>query len=179
MNDQISSRRSLNLAGFAACAGLMAYALYAQHGLGLEPCPLCIFQRVAVIVLGLVFLLAAIHNPQRRGARVYGVLLGTIALGGAGVAAHHVRVQNLPAGEIPACGPGLDYMLDTFPLRETLALVFRGSGDCGEADWAFAGLSMPGWVLVACLALGAFAVWNNWRTGAAPAPAGRMADSVT
>ena len=92
--------------GLLACAGLMAYALYAQHVLGLEPCPLCIFQRVAVIGLGLVFALAALHGPGRTGRRVYGVLLALAAAAGAGVAGRHLWLQTLPPDRVPACGPG-------------------------------------------------------------------------
>ena len=76
------SRRSGNALGLLACAGLMGYALYAQYGLGLAPCPLCIFQRVATIVTGILFLLAALHNPGATGARVYGASIGLAALGG-------------------------------------------------------------------------------------------------
>lgn len=163
MNEFLLHRRSLNAVGFIACLLLMIYALYAEHVLGLEPCPLCVFQRLAVIALGAVFLLAALHDPGRVGARVYAVLLGLVALVGAGIAGHHVRLQNLPADQVPACGPGLDYMLEVFPLRDALAMVFTGSGECAETHWAFLGLSMPAWVLVSFVLLGLFAVWNNWR----------------
>ena len=66
----LPNRRLLNLAGFLACAGMMGFALYAQYVLILEPCPLCVFQRIATISLGIVFLLAAGQNPGRVGARV-------------------------------------------------------------------------------------------------------------
>jgi disulfide bond formation protein DsbB len=162
------SRRRLNLAGFLACTGLMAYALYAEHFLMLEPCPLCIFQRVAVIVLGIVFLLAALHNPQGTGRIVYGVLLGVVAATGAAIAAWHIRLQNLPPDQVPSCGPGFDYILDSFPLAEALRLIFTGSGECATIDWSFLGLSMPAWVLIAVACIGAFGVWNN-LTRARPA----------
>ena len=162
------SRRRLNLAGFLACTGLMAYALYAEHFLLLEPCPLCIFQRVAVIVLGIVFLLAALHNPQGTGRIVYSVLLGVVAATGAAIAAWHIRLQNLPPDQVPSCGPGFDYILDSFPLGEALRLIFTGSGECAAIDWSFLGLSMPAWVLIAVAGIGAFGVWNN-LTRAQPA----------
>lgn len=161
-------RRRLNLAGFLACTGLMAYALYAEHFLMLEPCPLCIFQRVAVIVLGIVFLLAALHNPQGTARIVYGVLLGVVAATGAAIAAWHIRLQNLPPDQVPSCGPGFDYILDSFPLSEALRLIFTGSGECATIDWSFLGLSMPAWVLIAVAGIGAFGVWNN-LTRARPA----------
>jgi protein dithiol:quinone oxidoreductase len=159
----ITGRRMINLAGFAACAAMMGYALYAEHRLLLAPCPLCVFQRVAVIALGIVFLLAALLAPRGRGSKVLAGLIGVIAAIGAGVAGRHVWLQSLPPDEVPACGPGLDYILDSFPLSEALKLVFTGSGECATADWHFLGLSMPAWVLLCIAALGVLGVWNNAR----------------
>ena len=161
----ITSRRMVNLAGFAACAAMMAYALYAEHRLLLAPCPLCVFQRVAVIALGIVFLLAALVNLRGRGGIAMAGLIGVIAAAGAGVAARHVWLQSLPPDRVPACGPGLNYMLDSFPLSEALRLVFTGSGECATADWHFLGLSMPAWVLICIAALGVVGIWNNLRRG--------------
>jgi disulfide bond formation protein DsbB len=155
-------RRTVNLAGAVACAALMAYALYAQYALNLEPCPLCVFQRVAVIALGAVFLLAALHNPGRTGARAYAGLLAATAAVGAGVAGRHVWLQNLPEDEVPACGPGLNYLLDTFSFGEVLGKVFTGSGECATIDWSFLGLSMPAWVLIAVAVLGIWGMAGNW-----------------
>jgi len=163
MSAEILSRRVVNLGGFVACAGLMGFALYAQHVLQLDPCPLCVFQRVAVISLGLVFLVAALHNPGGSGRIVYAALLALIALGGAGVATRHIWLQHLPADKVPSCGPGLDYMLETLPFTEVLKNVFSGSGECAKIVWQFLGLSMPGWVLVWMVLLGGTAVWNNRR----------------
>jgi protein dithiol:quinone oxidoreductase len=155
--------RETNLVGFAACAAMMAYALYAEHRLLLEPCPLCVFQRIAVIALGIVFLLAALHHPGRTGRRVYAVFTAFVAAAGAGIAARHVWLQNLPPEKVPACGPGLDYIIDSFPLSEALRMVFTGSGECATTDWVFLGLSMPAWVLVSVSVLGVVGLWNNLR----------------
>jgi disulfide bond formation protein DsbB len=152
-----------NVFGLLACAGLMAYALYAQHVLGLEPCPLCIFQRVAVIAIGMVFALAALHAPGATGRRVYSLFIVLAAAAGAGVAGRHLWLQTLPPERVPACGPGLDYMLESFPFREMLETVLSGSGECAQVEWRFLGLAMPGWVLISVLVLGVFGVWNNWR----------------
>lgn len=156
-------RRSLNLFGFLACGGLLAYALYTQYALGLEPCPLCIFQRVAVAALGLVFLIAALHYPGPAGARVYAALVLLAAGGGAAVAGRHVWLQNLPPDQVPSCGPGLDFMLDSFPLTEVLEMVLTGSGECATVDWSFLGLSMPAWVLIAVSCLGLYGIAANLR----------------
>lgn len=158
----IPSRRLVNLSGFLICAGMMAFALYAEHGLMMEPCPLCILQRIAVIGLGIAFLFLAIHNPDAGWARrIYLALLSLAAIGGIVVAGRHVWLQSLPPDKVPACGPGLDYMLDTFPLGEALKLVFSGSGECADVSWSLLGLSMPAWVLVGVIGLAGMGLWNN------------------
>jgi disulfide bond formation protein DsbB len=142
----------------------MAYALYAQHILGLEACPLCIFQRVALIAVGVVLAIAALHAPRGAAARVYAVLGAVAALVGASISGWHVHLQNLPPDAVPACGPGFSYIFSgTFPLRDALAMVFTGSGECAEVNWAFLGLSMPAWVLLWFVGLGTLAVVANWR----------------
>src|SRR5690349_24329899 len=106
------NRRVGNALGFIACAALMGYALFAQHALGLEPCPLCIFQRVAVISVGVLFLIAALHNPGRTGARIYGVLLVIAALAGVLISSRHIWIQAQPPGTVAACGASLDYLME-------------------------------------------------------------------
>ena len=161
----IPGKRNLNFTGAAVCTGMMGFAFYAQYRLLLDPCPLCILQRVAVISLGIVFLLAALHNPSRWGDRVYGALLALVTIAGAAVAGWHVRLQNLPAEDVPSCGPGLDYMLENFPLGDALQMVFKGSGECAEVVWRLFGLSMPSWVLIGVLVTGGCGIWNNLRRG--------------
>ncbi len=160
---KIPDKRMLNFAAFLVCAGLMGYALYSQHQLMLEPCPLCILQRLAVIGLGLVFLIAGLHNPSAAGRFVYSALLAVVTVFGAIVAGRHVWLQLLPEDQVPACGPGLDYMWENFPLADVINMVFKGSGECANVDWAFLGLSMPAWVLIAVLGLGGVGIWNNVR----------------
>jgi len=123
--------------------------LYFQHYLQLEPCPLCILQRAVVITLAAVQLVAFLHNPQGWGSRVYGILVTLVAATGAAIAGRHIWLQNLPPDQVPECGPGLDYILDAFPLNEALRMVLHGSGECAEVLWRFLGLSIPGWTLVA------------------------------
>ena len=160
----IPNKRVLNLAGFMVCTGMMAYALYAQHQLDLDPCPLCILQRIAVIGMGIFFLLLAVHNPRPGWARrIYLGLFGLSMLGGIVVAGRHVWLQHLPPDKVPTCGPGLGYLLDTFPLGDALKKVFTGSGECATVDWLFLGLSMPEWLLIAIVSLGAGGFWNNLR----------------
>jgi disulfide bond formation protein DsbB len=150
--------------GALACASLLAYALYVQHVLFIDPCPMCILQRVAFAAFGLVCLVGAVHAPHvPRWRAWYGVVAAACALGGAAVAAQHVRLQNLPADQVPACGPGLNYLLDSLPLQEALSRVLRGSGECAEVDWVFAGLSMPVWTLVSFVILIVAALYAGFR----------------
>ncbi|MBW5801390.1 disulfide bond formation protein B [Halomonas elongata] len=148
------SVRRWSLAGLAFCVLMMAVALGLEHGAGLEPCPLCIFQRVAVIAAGVVFAIAALHDPKgRAGAAIYG-LLGVVAVGaGIGLAGRHLWLQSLPADQVPSCGPGLDYMMEILPLREVLATVLTGSGECAEISASLLGLSLPGWTLIGFVVL--------------------------
>jgi disulfide bond formation protein DsbB len=142
--------RTLYAIGFMMCVAMMGTALfYFQHMLGLEPCPLCILQRIVVITLGIVLLVGAVHGPSGWGNRVYGGLIMLTAGTGAGIAARHVWLQSLPADQVPECGPTLDYILQVFPLSKALQLVLRGSGECAKIEWQFLGLSIPGWTLVA------------------------------
>ncbi|HRP36118.1 MAG TPA: disulfide bond formation protein B [Gammaproteobacteria bacterium] len=156
-------RRMVNGYCALACGGLLAYALYAQHGLGLEPCPLCVFQRVAVLALGFVFLAAYAHNPGRGGARIYGGLAVAAAGGGMVFAGRQLWLQGLPADQVPECGPGLNFIMDVFPFWEAVKMVFQGSGDCAKIDWTFLGISMAGWVLISLVGLASIAAWNNFR----------------
>ncbi|MDH3980043.1 MAG: disulfide bond formation protein B [Gammaproteobacteria bacterium] len=155
-------RRLFNLAGFLFCAGVLGYAIHVQLNEGLDPCPLCIFQRGAFLAAGCVFLLAAIHNAGSLGSRVYAVLIALASLAGAAIAGWHVRLQHLPPDLVPECGPGLDYMLEVFPLSETLKKVFTGSGECAEVSWQFLGLSMPTWALLCFIGLAVGGFFRNW-----------------
>ena len=166
----LPGNRLLNLAGFLACAGMMGFALYAEYVLFLDPCPLCVFQRVAVILLGIIFLAAAIQNPEGWGRKVYAGLIALTSLYGIGVAGWHLRMQSLPADEVPTCGPGLDYILQNNSFGDALAIVFKGSGSCADIVWQFLGLSMPAWVLICLVVLGGAGLWVNLRKTAAAAP---------
>ncbi|HEY3731271.1 MAG TPA: disulfide bond formation protein B [Steroidobacteraceae bacterium] len=154
-------RRRLNLLGFAICVALLGYAWYAQTVLLLEPCALCIFQRVGVAAIGLVFVLAALHDPRRRGAQVYAGVLLLAGVATVGVAARHLWIQHQPEGAVPACGATLSYMLEVFPLSDVIRKVLTGSGECAKVTWSFLGLSMPGWVLIAAAALGTLGLYAN------------------
>lgn len=161
-----SWRRPLNAAAAVFCAGLVGFAyLHLQTRLGLNPCPLCILQRAAFLLTGLIFLVAALHKPGRTGSRIYAVLIALAALTGTGIAGWHVRLQHLPPDRVPECGPGLDYMLEVFPLSDTLKMVFTGSGECADIVWSLLGLSIPAWSLLCFLGLAAAGLLLNWLPG--------------
>jgi disulfide bond formation protein DsbB len=157
-------RRSLNVLGVLVCAALLGYAWYAQTVLNLEPCPLCIFQRVGIAAVGVLFLIAAVHDPRRWGAPVYGTLIVLAALITMGVAARHVWIQHQPEGTVAACGATLNYMLDVFPLTDVIRKVLTGSGECAKVTWRFWGLSMPAWVFISAAGLGLLGIQANFRS---------------
>jgi disulfide bond formation protein DsbB len=113
---------------------------------------------MAVIGIGLVFLVAGIHNPGRLGASIYAGLTSCSACFGAITAMRHVWIQSLPKGEVPECGMGLNYMIETMPLSDVLTKVFTGSGECAEVGWVFLGLAIPAWTLVFFIAMMAAAI---------------------
>lgn len=131
-----------------ACAGLLGNALYIQHMDFVDPCPLCVFQRIAFMCIGAIALLAGIHNPGRSGRWVYSGLISLAGLTGMGIAGRHLWMQSLPPGQVPDCGMGLNYMLDTMPFSQVLSEVFYGSGECADVLWSFLGLSMPAWTFI-------------------------------
>lgn len=161
----IPSPRICFFVGFLFCALLLGVALYFQFSDGLEPCPLCISQRIMLLAVALVFLAAGLHRPGRAGTRVYAVLGTLAALGGASVSARHVWLTHLPPEEVPECGPGLSYMFRNFPLGDTLKAMLSGTGDCAKVDWTLLGLSMPAWVLLCFIGLGAFSLLQWWNAG--------------
>lgn len=153
-----TSARWLYLAGALVVGVMFASALYLQYVMHQEPCPLCMIQRVFFIAIGVTFFVAALHNPKRGVARVYGGLIALFALGGVLTAGRHIWIQHLPKDQVPACGPGLDYMLQNFPLAEVWQELMHGSGECAEKGWTFLALGIPEWSLVSYVALGAFAL---------------------
>ncbi|MEO5596293.1 MAG: disulfide bond formation protein B [Lysobacteraceae bacterium] len=157
--------------GALICAGLMGYALYSEFHLHLEPCPLCIFQRIAMIALGVVFLLGSLLAPGSVGGRrAWAVLAIMTALAGAAIACRHLWLQSLPADQVPACGPPLSFMMN-WPFEKMLTAVFKGSGECAEVNWRFLGLAMPAWTLISFVTLGAWAAFAGFRRTRVPPPA--------
>lgn len=151
--------------GAGICAAMLGYALYVQHGMFMQPCPLCILQRVAFLAMGVFFLVGAIVGERPAWLRKLSAALVFVAAAvGAGIAGWHVYLQSLPPGDVPSCsGMDIGYMLDAFPLQKVVEKIFTGSGECAVVDWTFLGLSMPAWTLVWYVILGVGALWAAFR----------------
>jgi disulfide bond formation protein DsbB len=159
----LPSQRLVNFLGFAACASMLGFGYFLQHIMRLEPCPMCILQRIAIVAVGCVFLVAALHNPRVWGARIYGVMVAITVATGAALSMRHIWLQYfLPEGQEPACGMALDYMLEELPPTEVLTNILAGTGDCTEVVWTFLGLSIPAWTLVCFVVLGIVGVTRNF-----------------
>jgi protein dithiol:quinone oxidoreductase len=159
-------RRYRVVSGFLFLASVigMAFALYLEHVQGLEPCPLCVFQRVGLIALGVISLIAFIHNPASNTMKRVYALLGSVGiLWSAGVAGRHLWLQHLPADQVPACGPGLNYLVEVLPLKAVFEQVLTGSGECAAIDWTFLGQSLPFWSLIFFVVLALVSVWQLLR----------------
>jgi protein dithiol:quinone oxidoreductase len=154
-------RQKINLGAALVCAAMFGYALYTEKVLNYVPCPLCMFQRVCIVALGIVFLIAALHPARRAGAVVYGILIFLTAGAATWVAGRHVWIQHQPYGSVPSCGAPLDALMEMFPLGEVVRRVMTGGGECGVIDWSFLGVSMPGWVLIMAVTLGLVGIVNN------------------
>ncbi|MEO7758152.1 MAG: disulfide bond formation protein B [Dokdonella sp.] len=163
------------LSGAIACFALLAYAIFEQFQMGIEPCPKCIFQRIAFIAMGIFFLLGAMHGPGVLGRRIYALLVAIAAAVGAVIAVRHLYVQLSPHDPLmEGCGPGLNYLLDSFPIAEAVKKAFMASGDCGEINWTLLGITMPGWTLIWFVLLGGGALWAGFRQRGYPASKKRL-----
>jgi len=159
----LAQRRAVNLAAGLAGLAMLGYALYSQYHDGLDPCPLCMFQRVGVAAMTVVFLSAAAQHPRAKGAYVYAGLIALTSLATIGVAARHVYIQHEPPGSVPACGAPLDVLLQMFSWTQVIVKVLRGGGECATVNWTFWGLAMPAWVLICAAILGVLGVAANVR----------------
>lgn len=159
----LPSRRWINFLGFASCAAMLGFGYILQYVMFLEPCPMCILQRIAIVAVGSVFLVAALHNPHVWGAKIYAIGLALTVATGAALSMRHIWLQYfMPEDQEPACGMALDYMIEVLPPGEVLTNILAGTGDCTEVVWTFLGLSIPAWTLVCFVVLGIVGVTRNW-----------------
>lgn len=141
------AHRLLWLISLLSVIGLMSYGIYAERVLYLDPCPLCITQRLFYVLVGLFSLLGLFTPAHRRLQGVLAALAALSAIGGIVTAGRQVWLQHLPPEQVPECGPGLAYWLENEPMLQTLSLLFKGDGNCAEVDWTFLGFSMAEWSL--------------------------------
>ncbi len=135
--------------GLVISLGMIGIALFFQYYMELIPCPLCIVQRVIVMVFAGIFLLALLQGPKTWGRHIYGLLLTLTSLAGLLIAGRHTWLQHLPAEKVPECGPGLEFWMKNLPTNEVIQKVFQGSGECAEVVFSFLSLSIPEWSLIA------------------------------
>ena len=152
------------------CAALLGFGYYLQYARGLDPCPLCLVQRGFFYAVMAISLLGALHGPGRIGTVLWSIALFLFSAGGAAAAGRQVWLQHLPPDKVPACGPDLFFMLENFPLMQTVQKLIKGTGECAAVDWTFLGLSIAEWALGWFVLFGFYAIWFAMR-GSASAPA--------
>ena len=157
--------RGFNLFMAFVCYQLLVTAYYFQYVENMPPCPLCIFQRIGVLFVGIWFLIRGVHNPLAGSAwrPTYSILGLISAILGGVVSGRHLYLQNLPENEVPACGPALEYLVEMLPVSEVISAVFAGDGECAKVSWDFMGISMPGWVLLFFVAVSGLMVFSLYR----------------
>ncbi len=161
----LMTKRLINLYIFLFCCAMMGIAYYMQYFMHLEPCHLCIMQRVFFTAAGLTALVGFIHNPGAKGIKIYGIASAVLAVVGSGFAMRQIYLQHLPKDQVPACGPSLSYMLQEFPLAETLKVMFSGDGNCAEIAWVdpVIGLGIPEWAIVGFAMIAAAGIYQAVR----------------
>lgn len=160
---KLPSKRVINLLAFLICVGLMLFAIYLEVYEKINPCPLCIVQRIVVIILGILFFLAIWLSQNNRGTGYYYFFVALVSVLGAIVAGRQVWLQSLPADQVPACGASLEYMLERLPVGQVLQLIFRGTGECAKVTWRFLSLSIADWTLLFFIFFALVAIWQAMR----------------
>ncbi|NVK73349.1 disulfide bond formation protein B [Marinomonas sp. CT5] len=151
MSTLLSARRFHGLVAFTAFI-LLAVAFYMEYQMGLEPCPLCMLQRIVFFCVGVVSLISALTAGEKV-RKISSWFVVVLSFAGAALAIRHLYLQNLPMDELPACLPGLSYMFEVFPWQEIMQAMVMGTGECGDVVWTFLGISIPGWTLVAFISM--------------------------
>lgn len=148
----------------AFCFTAIGIALIMQYFFDMPPCPLCITQRIAMIAVGLLALIAFIFAKGPKRGMGFSILSAIAAGVGAIVAGRHVYIQNLPEDQAPLCGPTLEYMFKTRPMFDAIELLFRGDGHCADVHFQLLGLTLPGWTLVTFVLLIIASLYLFWKS---------------
>ncbi len=158
---RLPANRILNGLVVAGCTLLIAIAMYMQYVMSLQPCYLCITQRVFVTLIGAVGLIAMVHNPA--SGRVYGALIALLSCTGGYFSGKQLWLQSLPEDQVPACGPPAEYLFDVFDFGEAVSMLLQGDGNCAEVQWTLLGLSIPGWTMIAFVGFAMLGIWQVVR----------------
>lgn len=158
---QQPSTRAVDFTGSVLCFALIAFSLYLEIKIGLQPCPLCTLQRFILVILGVLFLFGGLVYFGQTARRLYHFVILLTAAAGITVSARHVWLQHLPPGQVPtSCGATLNYMLQLLPVNKVIQIVFQGSGECAKQTWHFLHLSIPMWCLLAFSFFAVLAIWQ-------------------
>ncbi len=140
--------RKLYFLSFLVSSVALCAALLMEHLLEADPCPLCLLSRAIILLLAIFSVVPLLHNPQKQRTRmIYSGIASLFALSGIMISLRHIWIQNLPPEKVPACGPGIDYLLKVLPPSEVLTHIFNGSGECADVQVQFLGASLPVWTL--------------------------------
>ncbi len=161
---KFSTRRIYSL---LACFALFFFgiSLLLQYQFGLMPCSLCLIARSIMLLTGILFTIAAFHNPVEGIAKLIYPISGSILIAlGLSVTARHIWILQLPPHLVPSCTPGLDYLFETLPMFEAILVVLKGAGECAESQEQFLGFSLPLWTMLAFILLGLGSIWAYFQT---------------
>jgi protein dithiol:quinone oxidoreductase len=142
------------------CIALLAFGYYLEYFQDLVPCPMCIFQRLCYMAVAVIALFGTVAAPARTGSLLITTLIGLFSSLGASIAGRQMWLQHLPPEQVPECGPGLEFMLEMYPILETVKRALIGTGDCATVSWTFLGLSIAEWSLICFAGLITTAVWQ-------------------
>jgi disulfide bond formation protein DsbB len=145
------SYKQTNAILFLSPTLLLAFGYYLQFVDGLEPCPLCMTQRICFYLIGICAFIALFNKSSTLYKNITSIAGSFFAIVGLSVAGRQLWLQHLPEDQIPACGPDFNYIIDSFPILEAVEIMFKGNGNCAEVVWQFLGLSIPGWAFLAFL----------------------------
>lgn len=164
---QLPSIRTTNFLAFLFCALLLGIALYFELSLKLEPCPLCILQRLIFITLGILFLIGAIFHHHHHEQIYFHFFIAVIAIIGVITAGRQVWLEHLPPEQIPSCGASLKYLFQVLPFQRALQIIYQGTGSCAKVTWRFIGLSLPAWSLIFFMFFTGLSIWQGLRKNTA------------
>ena len=151
----LPSYRIINLLqAFGSLALITIAVAYFENSLNLEPCYLCMIQRGIIIVIGMICVLAAMHNPRQFGQRVYASLSIAMVIIGIYFSGKQLWLQSLPESQVPSCGIPVEQLFDNFSITEAVTMLLIGDGNCAEVQWQLMGFSMPAWVMVCFVGFG-------------------------